>query len=76
MGCYPYMAQVWLESTYYMTPRICMLSMDSDYNCIPWNDWLKIIVFSQYKVGVLETPILKLKEQAWLQDMLWGGLGA
>ena len=76
MGCYPYMAQVWLEATYDMTPMICMFSLGSGYGCFPWHNWLKMTIPCQYEIGLLETPILKLKEQGWLHDMIWGGLGA
>ena len=54
MGCNLYIGQVWLEARYDMNPTWCMLRVYSDYSCIPWHSWLKIVVPWKNEAGPLE----------------------
>ena len=62
MGCHSYIAQVWLEATYNMTHKWCMLSLDGCYSCFPWHDWFNMIGPYQYKVGLQVTPKVDERE--------------
>ena len=56
MGFLSYIAQVWLEVTYDVTPMWCMLSLCSGYSFFPWHGWFKMIVAYPYEVGLLVRP--------------------
>ena len=77
MGFLRYIAQIWHEATYDITPTWCTLRLDSEYSYISWHCWLMMMVPWKDEVGVLETSKMTCKRIGWLQDILsvWGTMG-